>query len=251
MVSHLPLLELAEYVFLFPIAGAAIYAMKKWSYPLFLSIICWGFWRHYQNYISAPTIFSLPLLMSVYFVNLGVVGYFLIPAVREPFFNARLRWWESKPRYSVDSLVATLTGIWGQQDCTILDLSVGGIFIHFGRPLESGEAVKVAFHVAGQDFDISGTVVHYGLRGQKGCGIQFAKLTRVDRKRLNQVTDGLKAQGVLHSRSSSPWTTDLRTWFDTLIRTGHGLIPEKPPALGSRTPITSDTTAESDHKKAA
>src|SRR3989344_6678525 len=94
-------LELLEFFLFFPIAGVGIFLTRSWSYPLFIGIEVWTFYRHFDTWQRYPQYFTLPILLTFYFLNFVVVTYFLIPAVRATYFDKKIRWWESRPRFLV------------------------------------------------------------------------------------------------------------------------------------------------------
>ena len=86
------------------IAGIAIYACKKWSFFVYLLCMLGLLLASYFGYSErAGTITMLPIILA-YSLNLIIVTYFLVPAVRKVYFDPRLRWWETLPRYSCNIL---------------------------------------------------------------------------------------------------------------------------------------------------
>src|SRR6185295_9173146 len=126
------------------ITAAAIWAVKKWSYPVFIGIFAWGAYSNFSVWHQYPQVYSLATLLAVNIVNLGLVSYFLVPAVSAAYFNPRLRWWESKPRYSVD-LLGTLKfdppDAPGSrfQEVRITDISEGGVYLVSKEKLSLGQ----------------------------------------------------------------------------------------------------------------
>jgi hypothetical protein len=118
-----------------PVAGVCIFLMKKWSYPLFLSILAFMFYSNYETWREYPDVFNLPNLLFAYALNLGIVTYFLLPAVREVYFNPRLRWWEAKPRYSVN-LASEVECSTGPRKSVVTNISEGGAFVKTSKALK-------------------------------------------------------------------------------------------------------------------
>ena len=84
---------------LVPLAGAVlIYICKKWSYILYIVLMTIPFGYSLLSYLKNATFGMTVALVVFYFVNMLVIGYFLLPAVRRLYFDPRMRWWETKPR---------------------------------------------------------------------------------------------------------------------------------------------------------
>lgn len=125
---------LVQHFALYPLGGLAIYSMKRWSYLVFLSVMAWSFWKHSQ--MGLPVI----RLALVYSINLGLVTYFMIPAVRRAYFDSRIKWWESQTRYEF-SVPAIVRGSDGQDHpIALLDFSQGGVFARWDSEKSAPEA---------------------------------------------------------------------------------------------------------------
>ena len=65
------------YFFGCPVAGVAIWAVKKWSLPVFLTIEALIVVGHFQNLINqTQPFFSIGLVCLIVFLNISVVSYF-------------------------------------------------------------------------------------------------------------------------------------------------------------------------------
>ncbi len=226
--SQLPLWRFVLVMSLQPIAGIAIWAVKRWSYAVFLLAYCVQNFMTYQNHARFPDVLSLGGLIAIFALNIGVVGFFLHRAVRAPYFNPRLRWWESKPRYLVNFAVNLFVG--GRNfKGTITDLSEGGVFI--AEPSEQpkmGEDIRIEFATPGGTHKFMGRVVHIRDRGNKGFGVQFDALDWGGRQEIREVVAAAVAQGASLRNKPIPWHQDLKSWLTRLLTTGKGIVPEVP-----------------------
>ena len=83
------------------LAGISIYLCRKWSFYAYLALISTMFYISYQGYKMRYYPISLYSILFVYVANALLVAYFLIPAVRQVYFDPRLRWWQTRPRYRI------------------------------------------------------------------------------------------------------------------------------------------------------
>ncbi|MBY0414589.1 MAG: hypothetical protein K2Q18_10500, partial [Bdellovibrionales bacterium] len=96
-VNYLPLFNMVVPSL---VAGYSVYSVKKWSYPVFLICMVWitiqVFFKF--SYALRGMDFVLTVILPM-FINVVYVSYILLPKVRAPYYDPRLRWWETKPRY--------------------------------------------------------------------------------------------------------------------------------------------------------
>lgn len=219
--------EIVTFFGLFPLAGYALWAMKKWSYPVFLIVAGWTFFRNYQTWYYYPSVFSLPLLIFAYMVNLGLVSYFLIPAVRAVYFNPKLRWWEAKPRYEL-RLSGDLQGSFGSAKCTVVNVSEGGVFIETAQKLNKEEDVFVTFSFYALNFHSKAKVVHQARPETNGYGVQFTDMDDFALRNVRRMVKALQLLGVQERSGRVAWYEDLSQWATKLFTTGKGLLPDVP-----------------------
>src|SRR6185295_9877362 len=168
-------LDAFQTLLLMPIAGVAIYMMKRWSYPVFLGAVLWSAVRNLSHLQYAKGVMPLPMLVVVYLFEIGLVGYFFLPKVRTTYFDPTVRWWESKPRYVLE--LAARVRAKGGRDLPgqILNISEGGAFVTVTGDLAVSDALELEFSVMGRPFLTQGKVVHArDMGGGRHCfGIQF------------------------------------------------------------------------------
>lgn len=236
-LSHKGLIEFARtfdhwwnaviFFALFPTAGIAIFMVKRWSYPVFGAVMLWSFYMNLVAYLKYPTYVPIWILIAVYVVNIALVGYFLIPAVREVYRNPRLRWWESKPRYEV-SIPATINQMGQKEEGKIHNISVGGVFLQLSRNYELDSLVDLQFIFRDIDCSLKGKILYQNPKITHSYGIQFEDLTINDRRNLKTLADILEKEGVARRPERFNWKTSFTEWAKTLFRSGKGLVPEIP-----------------------
>ncbi|OFZ20559.1 MAG: hypothetical protein A2X94_11075 [Bdellovibrionales bacterium GWB1_55_8] len=225
LMTHAPWKTLAE-LSLYPLAAFAIYSVKGWSYPVYLLILGLDSFQKFQDWRHFSRLFTLPMFLGTIALNALLVGYFLIPAVRAAYFNKRLRWWESKPRYPVQlsgslKLGETVT------PCTVQNISEGGSFITAERSFILGALVDFELIILEQRLHITAKVVH-SQPGTAWCyGLQFHHTAETERK-MKRAVKALKLLGLRPRTVNPPWWDSLRGWVITLVKTGKGFVPDVP-----------------------
>lgn len=233
-----PTLEIFEALALMPIAGISIYLMKRWSYIVFFIALIWstlGNLRYWDYAINTLPHLSLIMMMAL---NLGLVTYFLLPAVRITYFNPKVRWWESKPRYPLQLPIKiskqTPSGTpehgphypWQFQG-TVQNISESGIFLQYKEGLALNETIRIGFDILGQWFEVSGVVVHQRRvnTGDLCYGIQFLHNSETAR-RFGGLAKALKFLGFQSPATAQSRLRLFTDWLKRLLTTGKGLLPE-------------------------
>jgi len=222
-------LQVFEYFFLFPIAGIAIFAVKKWSVPVFLTVEAWVIMTNipYFNelYLSNQVwLLGFFILFSV--LNITVVTYLLLPAVRIAYLNPRIRWWEAMPRYSTNIDVMTDNKIIGK----IKNISKSGVFIssHESLPIDSEIELDFAFKLPSKELHIKtpSIILHkFNINGTEGYGTQFKDASVSTKHNIYTLIRHLEHSNA-DRRPPRRNISDLINWFTTLVRTGRGLYPK-------------------------
>ena len=234
------------------LAGYAIWSVKRWSYPVFLTVMGWVMVDNVMVAMASRESFGVFTLSMVYVANFMTVGYFLIPAVSAAYFNPRLRWWESKPRYRVN-LNGDVTFTHGQERCLISDISVGGVMIQLSKSpsLKLGDMAAVRFGLFNLSLDIQGRVVHCISRGTfHAYGIKLENLSPVQKKQVTSLVTALKLLNFRERQDRISAMADFQNWISELF-SGKGWVPNVPkaPTLANVTPLRLEHRAESDSNR--
>lgn len=219
-------IEIFETVALMPIAGIAIYRMRRGSYLIFFAALTWSLISNLKQWKYASNTLSMPAILSMYLTQLALAAYFLMPSVRKTYFDPRVRWWESKPRYELNA-PAVVAVKEDRGDAQIMNVSEGGAFISSTRQWDTGQAVELTFWILSQEFKITGHLVHSrALSPERNCyGIEFDH-TPESRKRFRGVARGLEELGFQDRTPSTSVLAEFSTWITRLIKTGKGWVPE-------------------------
>jgi len=220
-----------EFFFLFPIAGIAILAFRWWSYVVFIAVWGWSFYYNYLSWSAYPDHFPLVTLIGFYIVPFLLVGYFMIPAVRAPYFNGRLRWWESKPRYMINTS-AKLFENGKEHQCGIINISEGGAFITSNFDPAENTSVDINLKKDGLNLTIKGKIVHFqavGMGNGTGIGVKFDDdNSKEETQKLRDLISALKLLKVDCIRTKESHWESLVDWLLTLFKSGRGFFPHLP-----------------------
>ncbi len=189
-----------EFWLLFPIAGFALLSVRKWAYLFFLLVQMYAIFLHltYKAF-SWPYINKSPLISSsaILAINILLILYFLIPAVRRPFFNRRLRWWETAPRYDIN-IPCTIQKQSGQFiDCRLINISKSGAFVRPPIELAMFEQISIKFSFYNFNFTLRAKVVNrHTIEDFGGFGLKFNFVQFGSKLNMLKL---IKALRVLHS----------------------------------------------------
>jgi hypothetical protein len=216
------------------LAAASLFCFRPWSYPVFIAISAWTLVSNYQTWEASQGGFSAGWLGGLSLLNTLFIGYFLAPSVRQAYFNARVRWWESLPRFRMD-LPGTVAIDGVEVACRLEDVSAGGALVELDpsagvRELHNGETLHVRFGFHHQRYSPRARVVHRRL-SLPGCyGVQFLK--DAEAARVARLMRALKLLGFPIRQERPPWQQDLAEWARSIPRDGwRAFFPRLP---GSR-----------------
>ncbi|HPI40569.1 MAG TPA: PilZ domain-containing protein [Pseudobdellovibrionaceae bacterium] len=206
------------------VSGYLILICRKWSFFLYIGLMVYTlvtatiFWYQQSGLLTA-----WPIVM-VYLINIGVVSYFFIPAVRAIYFDPRLRWWESKPRYNFEKEVQV--SFEDQKTKGMLkNISEGGAFITMTNPPKDNSLVVISFENLGVQFEIPAeSIIHDRLK-ELGIGLKFQH-TDVTLKQVKTLIETLHKEGKLIEarRPSSEEAFDY--WAKQVLTFKGGFIPK-------------------------
>jgi hypothetical protein len=209
------------------LAGYAIYSVKKWSYPVFLACMLWitcHMLSKFSSHTFSELLFSAIIPMII---NIVYVSYLLLPKMRAPFYDARLRWWETKPRYvySTDVQVSFNNNT---SEGQMTNISEGGLFAIIPMAIEPQTTLNLKFSILATPIELKAKIVYRKPDGTSH-GLQFCDLNKSQKKTLKQMMARLAQEKYEVTRPVPRWSDDFIKWFKTLMTTGKGLVPETPP----------------------
>lgn len=233
------------------IAGTAIYAIKKWSYPVFLTCLVVMIGINVYEHAQYPQDYSLGFLAFVSLLNLSVVSYFLLGTVRAPYFNSQLRWWETAPRYEGKQLAINVSQGDFSMEGRVVDISRSGLLLVAKKKINPDTfGYTIRLTLENLKITLYGEVVRIQEHdGQYAYGFHFAKMGSYQRETLGSMLYQLHHLG--HGKRLMPhWKDDFRDWMNTLFSTGKGLVPERPVVSKAGTSPAKNSD-DSDFRRAA
>jgi hypothetical protein len=168
--------------------------------------------------VGTITLTTLPCL-----VNLGLAAWFLMPEVRKPFLNPKLRWWESSPRFSL-TLSGRIFPALSEKKGTrikIRNLSQGGALLELSSPhsIQTENALLIGFPATLSSEMPSdqtpwvfseGKVVHRKERGKLlQVGVEFEGMSSRSRKNLLKLLKACGELGIPELRQQTGFWADL------------------------------------------
>lgn len=181
-------LSIFEFFFLFPIIGACLYFVKRWTLIAFLALETWVLFANRVSFIllyENGHHFFLFMVILFAFLNIGVCIYLLLPAIRACYLDPKIRWWEACPRYTlnIDCMI-------NKQKGKIINLSYTGVFINIENTkldVEQNEEFDIQFSLGCSEFSLKAKAIHHmTIAGVEGTGAMLYKLTLKDKFNLKK-----------------------------------------------------------------
>ena len=168
--------DVFDFWLVYPIAGILLLKLRKWSYFTFMGLLVYIVYNilSYEKY-TWPFNSDSPFLYHYAVVSLSTMVFmaFLLPAVREPFFDRRIRWWEPKVRYNV-GINCTLKNQMLIFPSEILNISMSGAFLKDSTYFKVGDKLEMEFSFMGNQINLPVEVVHkHTIHGRHGYGVKF------------------------------------------------------------------------------
>jgi hypothetical protein len=236
-IAHLPLSQkwaeymqpnyrpIAFFYFAIPIiAGLSIYICKRWSFWVYVATIALTCASSWYGYHSRGGAVSLGLLIGVLLLDLIIVFYFFLPAVRAVYFDPRLRWWETNPRYRTN-INARWKSPTGEYNGEILNFSVGGLFFKSAQTPQDNSEIEVSFDFEEKSYRLTGLAILHSHQKNMGFGMKFHATPKNTKAGAELVKKFDAAGGMITDRLPGK-EDNFFSWAKRLVTTGKGLVPE-------------------------
>jgi hypothetical protein len=168
--------DVFDFWLVYPLAGLLLFKLRRWTYFAFMSLLVYIIYNilTYEKY-TWPYNSDSPFMYHYMIVIMASMVFmtFLLPAVREPFFDQRVRWWEPQTRYLVgincslknDSLIFP---------SEIINISLTGAFLKDSSYFKVGDKLDLEFNFLGNDITLPVMVIHkHSILGRHGYGVKF------------------------------------------------------------------------------
>ncbi len=204
-------------------AGIAIYICQRWTYYIYVSLMASLAFVSYASYLYRVDLHNPWPLVMVYGFNFIMVSYFLLPAVRNVYFDPRLRWWETSPRYNanidcnISSLGQKATGL-------ITNFSESGLFLKSDLLPSDHSFIQIEFTFDDLQFQFQGQVIRHGQQNVHGFGVRFF-LNPAMKKSAASLAQRLHLKGQLQAHRLPTEEDSFRWWITSVLKSGKGLLP--------------------------
>jgi len=223
-----PLRFLLGHLGLQVLCAFAIFSVKMWSLPVFIVACGVNILETALSWRFATNAASMSVLISAHLLNIGLISYFLLPAVRDVYLNRRLRWWENNPRYKLEAK-GVLFDSSGSVEVNVHDISIGGTFISGipGTLPDLNRDMTIQFTYEGVLIQARGKIRHKSSNSsdRENCGVEFFDIGPDTKKALKKLTTALEFLGVERRPERQNAWNDLKNWIVGVVTRGEGLIP--------------------------
>lgn len=181
---------------LYPVCSAGLFSVRKWGWWVFLGCSLALILYNVIVYIISP-MYNVVLLV-VFNVGLAIVaGIFFRKHIIAPYFNPRLRWWESDTRYRLE--IAAHVGEGSERIAgEVLDISESGCLITLDKTLELGNTYPISIRCMDHRVDLQGRIMRRSSTGEKHdrYGVMFVKREKAQKEELDSLIRDLEQGGV-------------------------------------------------------
>jgi hypothetical protein len=199
ILSRLYLTDIAI-LSLYPLSAVSIYSVKKWGWYLFIG--CALCLVAYNGYVFSLSPRYNVVFLLLYNIAIALVaGIFFRRHIIAPYFNPRLRWWETEPRYRID-IYAELVSEGRKLRVELLDISAGGCFGSLRAGLSPGATCQMTIHCMKRQVDVTGKLLRVVPLEDDlfGCGFMFVAKTEQQEGALQEILEVLERRRLRNSK---------------------------------------------------
>lgn len=216
------------YFFSCPVAGIAIWAVRRWSVSAFLSIVGLTLIEHVRDRLHHPAHFSTSLTIALMVLNILVVVYFLVPSVRTAYLDPKIRWWEAHPRYDVHwNCIVQQDGV--MNEAVVANFALGGVLLSLpeGSLLKLENPFHLKFVFENYSFHLLGKIRYEKhIEDKVRYGVQFQNVSRREFKNIAKCIKTLERRKFPRRPKRENPVKSFSIWAFALVTTGRGLFPK-------------------------
>lgn len=181
---------------IYPVCALALYSVRKWGWYIFLGSSITLISYNTIVYCYNP-LYNLAILISFNIALAVIAGIFFRKHIIAPYFNPRLRWWETDPRYRLEisaEIKSEVLNIQGE----ILDISTSGCLIVPDATLSLGKIHTISINCMSHFFDVHGKIMRRSSSDEEfdRYGIMFVRLSENTKYQLNMLIKVLEMGGL-------------------------------------------------------
>lgn len=169
-----------------PVTGVGVYRAWRWGwYLVMIQAVLLLSWAVYA-YRFTPNVMDAWMLVSIMALAVGTTGLFFTHRVYAPFFNPRLRWWQTPPRYGLRLEARLISATRRSLVGRTRDISRSGCFLQCDKDLTVGEQVCLSINGPKGTIACLARVVREAppTEDRFGYGIVFQGISRESRRYL-------------------------------------------------------------------
>lgn len=209
------------YIVVPPIAGIFIFICRRWSYWCYVGCLGLIFLANAYGFSTSMNWLNFLTLIAVLVVDILAVAYFVVPSVRKVYFDPKLRWWETAPRY-VFNVQGEMNGITGM----IKNISEGGAMVETPTGCTEGNLVDLEWSYEGVNFAVPGRIVYRKPSPNGiGCGVRYEHTPQTEKQMKTLVAKLHKEGKMIRDRLPGP-EDSFGAWLKKLLSTREGLFPK-------------------------
>lgn len=221
-VYALPTPLVVTYVALPPLAGIFIYICRRWSYWCYVACLGLIFLSNVYSFWTSMSGLNFAMLFLVLLIDVVAVAYFMVPSVRQVYFDPRLRWWETAPRFNLDT-----PGIMDGDEGFVKNISAGGALVESAKSYEDGREVLLEWNYNGKNYRLPGHVVYRKPSGGGvAFGVRFIHNDETEKLVKELIELMVREDKIVKDRLPGP-EDSFRAWLKKLVTTRQGLFPRR------------------------
>lgn len=199
------------------ILGAQIFFTRRLGYYVAILGSVYLVIRSVMVFIASNQTDPVYVIVFSNVISLAGVIYLARSKVRDIYFNPRLRWWETPPRYIVawDAKLSRAGSETG--NVKLSNLSIGGAGVDTSDTgFVPNEVVELKFDRNGQTYALRSRVVWQTKFPTLGTrlGLEWTESAmNVERVKVRRLVAELKSANTPQTRQIPNWWTDLKAWI--------------------------------------
>ncbi len=177
--------------------GLCLLSMRKWGWWGFILLSLYLIGYNLLAYLKNP--FYSPLSLIIFTILLTTAaGLLFRKELIAPYFNPRLRWWETDRRYDLSFRCRINFGR-DSLSVPVFDISRGGCFLAVDKPAPLSRILTLDISINRLFLSLKGEVVRGATEPVKGWGIVFKDLSVMESRGIKELINLLKIyHGEIH-----------------------------------------------------
>ena len=167
------------------VAAMGIWKVRPWGFFSFFGFVLGVLSGDLIHIINNPTSLNVWDFVDATAAAVGVI-LVLQKHVSAPYFNPKIRWWETPARHQVDFKV-TLTVGDKKIEAQVLDISESGCFVHWLNPqVVRGQVLSLGLSFEHYFFESPVKVIRHSTQPQ-GVGLKFQDTSKFNRREIRRL----------------------------------------------------------------